>query len=87
MFNIVTFVMRLFDFYQILIVIWCILSWIPIPRDGILGDIVGALNSIVSPYINLFRRFIPPLAGIDFSPILAVLVLQLIERFILGMLI
>ncbi len=87
MFNIVTFVMRLFDFYQILIVIWCILSWIPIPRDGLLGDIVGALNSIVSPYINLFRRFIPPLAGIDFSPILAVLVLQLIERFVLGMLI
>ena len=87
MFNIVTFAMRLLDFYQILIIVWCILSWLPVPRDGVLGDIVGALNAIVSPYMNLFRRFIPPIAGIDFSPILAVLVLQLVERFILGMLI
>ena len=86
MFNVISFVMRLFDFYQILIVIWCILSWIPMPRDGVLSDIVGAIDSIVSPYINLFRRFIPPFGGIDFSPIVAIVVLQLIERFAIGML-
>ena len=86
MFNVVSFVMRLFDFYQVLIIIWCILSWLPMPREGVLGDIVGALDSIVSPYINLFRRFIPPLGGIDFSPIVAIIVLQLIERFVIGML-
>ena len=86
MFNVVSFVMRLFDFYQVLIIIWCILSWLPMPREGVLSDIVGALDSIVSPYINLFRRFIPPLGGIDFSPIVAIIVLQLIERFVIGML-
>ena len=86
MFNVISFVMRLFDFYQILIVIWCILSWIPMLRDGVLSDIVGAIDSIVSPYINLFRRFIPPFGGIDYSPIVAIVVLQLIERFAIGML-
>lgn len=79
-------VARLFDFYQILIIVWCILSWLPTPRDGVLSDVVGAIDTLVSPYINLFRRFLPPFGGIDFSPILAVVVLQLIERFVFGML-
>lgn len=86
MFNVASFLMRLFDFYQILIFIWCILSWLPLPRNGIVADIIGAIDSLVSPYINLFRRFIPPFAGLDFSPILAIVVLQLIERFVIGIL-
>ena len=86
MFNVISFVMRLFDFYQVLIVIWAILSWFPMPREGVLSDIVGAIDSIVSPYINLFRRIIPPFGGIDFSPIAAIVVLQLIRRFAIGML-
>lgn len=86
MFNIAMFVWRLFDFYALLIFVWCILSWIPMRRDGILSDIAGAIDTLVSPYVNLFRRFIPPFGGLDFSPILAIIVLQLIERLLLGIL-
>lgn len=86
MLNMLAFVMRLFDFYQLLILVWCILSWFPLPREGILADIVGAIDSLVSPYLNLFRRLIPPFGGIDFSPIVAIVVLQLIERLIIGIL-
>lgn len=82
-FNIVYFLMRLLDFYQILIVIWCILSWLPIPRSGIIADLVGAVDALVRPYVELFRRFIPPFGGLDFSPMLAILVLGVIERAIL----
>jgi YggT family protein len=85
-FSPVVFLMRLFDFYQILIVVWCILSWFPIPREGIVHDIVAAVDALVSPYINLFRRLIPPFGGLDFSPILAIIVLGLIERLILRIL-
>ena len=85
-FSIAMFVWRLFDFYALLIFVWCILSWIPIRRDGILSDIAGAIDTLVSPYVNLFRRFIPPFGGLDFSPILAIVVLQLIERLLLGIL-
>lgn len=81
------FVIRLFDFYQILVIVWCILSWFPIPREGVFHDIVGAIDALVSPYINLFRRFIPPLGGLDFSPILAIIILGLIERFVLRILV
>lgn len=87
MFSMAVFVSNLFRFYQILIIVWCILSWIPVPRNGLLGDLVGAIDALVSPYINLFRRFIPPFGGLDFSPILAIVVLQLIGRFVIGILI
>ena len=86
MFSVSSFVMRLFDFYQILIFVWCIMSWFPLPQNGIIADVVGAIDSLVSPFINLFRRFIPPFAGLDFSPILAIVVLRLIERFVVGIL-
>lgn len=80
--NIASFVANLFLFYQILIFVWCILSWIPLPRDGVLADIVGAIDALVRPYINLFRRVLPPFGGLDFSPILAIVVLQLVQRLL-----
>ena len=47
------------------------------------------IDRIVSPYMNLFRRFIPPLGGMDFSPIVGLFVLsfgeRLIFRLLLGM--
>ena len=80
-------VARLFEFYEILVLVWCIISWIPRRPGGILSDISEVLNKIVTPYLGLFRRFIPPLGGIDFSPIVALFVLSIIERFVVGILI
>ncbi|MDN6104913.1 MAG: YggT family protein, partial [Lacticaseibacillus paracasei] len=37
------------------------------------------LSRFVAPFLSIFQRFIPPLAGIDFSPILAFFVLSLIK--------
>jgi len=76
-------IFRLFDFYQILIVVWCLLSWFPRTSGGLLDDISNAIGTIVCPYLDIFRRLIPPFGGVDFSPILAVVVLQLIERLLL----
>ena len=82
-FSIAMFVSRLFYFYQILILVWCILSLIPLPQTGVLQGIIGAIDTLVSPYINLFRRFIPPFGGLDFSPIVAIIVLGFIQRLIM----
>ena len=43
-------------------------------------DIRGALLTLTEPYVGLFRRFVPPLGGVDFSPVLAILVLEVILR-------
>jgi YggT family protein len=39
----------------------------------------AALSQITDPYLNLFRSIIPPLGGIDLSPILAFLLLNLLS--------
>ncbi len=37
------------------------------------------LSQLTDPYLNLFRSIIPPLGGMDFSPILAILLLQFVS--------
>lgn len=68
----------LIDLYVFLILIYCILSWIP-NKGKFLGTIDYYLARIVDPYLNLFRKIMPPVGGIDFSPVLAILVLELVR--------
>jgi YggT family protein len=40
----------------------------------------AALGQITDPYLNLFRSIVPPLGGMDFSPMLAFLALSFLQR-------
>ena len=73
---------RLLEFYLYLILAHCILSWIP-SRGGILDDIRAVLDRAVEPYLSQFRRLIPPMGGVDFSPILAMVCVELVQRLVL----
>ena len=84
LFTLVQIIHSLFNFYSTLIFIYIILTWIPMNPNGWLADIGSVLESIVGPYLNFFRRFMPPMGGIDFSPVIAVLALTLIERLLVG---
>ncbi|MEY8441940.1 YggT family protein [Lactobacillaceae bacterium 24-114] len=66
---------QLIDIYIFVIVIWCLLSWFPNARGSRLGEII---NRLVEPYMRWFD-FIPPIGGISFSPIVAILVLYLVQ--------
>ena len=37
------------------------------------------------PYLRIFRRFIPPFGPIDISPIVAILVLQIVGGIIVNL--
>lgn len=79
----VYFIVQLANLYTLVIFVYCIFSWFPIPRDGILADINGFLAKVCDPYLDLFRRFVPSIGGaVDISPILALLVLQLVVGLI-----
>ena len=52
-------------------------------QGGLLQDIAAVLDSVCGPWLNLFRRFI----GIDFSPVVAIIALQLVQRLVLQLLI
>ncbi|MDR2197568.1 MAG: YggT family protein [Coriobacteriales bacterium] len=83
-YSIARVLIMLVNFYVLLIIVWALFSWFgDLQGKGILNDIYRVLNTIVGPFIGLFKRFIPPMGGIDISPIIAILLLQLLARFIL----
>ena len=49
-----------------------------------LDAVLGFLRDVAEPYLGLFRRFIPPIGPIDISPIVAILVLQIVGGIIIG---
>lgn len=77
-------IVSLADVYCMIIFVYVLMSWIPTKR-GIIADIDNVLAKICDPYLNLFRKFIPPLGGmVDVSPIIALLVLQFGIRLIVN---
>lgn len=81
-YTLVQIVDSLINFYNILIIVYCLLTWIPMNPNGLLADIGAVLDGIVGPYLNFFRSIMPPMGGIDFSPVIAVLALTFIERIL-----
>ena len=67
--------------YTVLIAVRIIASWFP--RMAYHRAILFT-SRLTDPYLNLFRRFIPPIGGrLDLSPMLAFLGLNIIEKLLL----
>jgi len=49
------------------------MSWFPGARESTFGVFLGTISE---PYLEQFRKFIPPLGMIDISPIVAIFVLH-----------
>ncbi len=78
-------ILRLIDFYEMLIIVYVLMSWFR-PSSGILYDAYAALGTVVEPWVGIFRRIVPLFGMIDFSPLVAILVLQLIQRLLSSLL-
>jgi len=77
---VVLIVEKLFLAYTIMLFIRILGSWIP--------ELQGQrwmqfISFYTDPYLNFFRRIIPPLGMIDFSPIIAFIALGFIEKAVL----
>jgi YggT family protein len=55
--------------YTVLLIIRILLSWFP--NLDWFNPPFSVLSQLTDPYLNLFRSIIPPLGGIDLSPMLA----------------
>jgi YggT family protein len=87
--DIANYVDALFLVYLVLIFVRILMSWIPrIPRSATLRPLLDFVTDTTDPYLNIFRRFIPPIGsggfGLDISPIVAIFVLIIAERIIVG---
>lgn len=67
----------------ILIFVWVILSWIMPPYN----PVREALDRIVEPMLAPIRRIIPMAGMIDFSPMILMILIEIIARFLINILI
>ena len=78
---------RVFIFvYTLLILAYIITSWIRLPYSPTLNRVQRFLYDVCNPYLQLFRRFIPPLGPIDLSPMVAIIVLFVLSGVLTSLL-
>jgi YggT family protein len=75
--------------YLVLIFIRILTSWIPrMPYNRYLAAFLKFVSDVTDPYLNLFRRFLPPVrmgpGALDLSPIVATFVLIIVSTIVVG---
>jgi YggT family protein len=88
--DVAAYVSALFLVYIVLIFLNVLSSWIPrMPYSPWLRAVLDFVAETTNPYLNLFRRFIPPLGGggfaIDLSPIVGVIVLFVAQAIVVAL--
>jgi YggT family protein len=74
---------RIIQLFILVVIVQAILSFFMDPYHPIRRTI----DQIVNPFLTPIRRFIPPIANLDFSPIVLIVLLQIIDTIIYRLLI
>ena len=72
----------IFYFYYILIILRIFLTWIP--SINWQQQPFKWMREVSDAYLDIFRKIIPPAGGLDFSPIIAIIALNLIQGIVVG---
>jgi YggT family protein len=87
---IATLISVLFQLYEFLLLIRVLLSWINVDpyRPVIDHPAIRLLERITEPVLAPLRRLIPPIGGtIDISPVVALLLLEIVRRLLVSLLV
>jgi uncharacterized protein YggT (Ycf19 family) len=80
------FVSVFIDVYILMIFAYILTSWIRLPYSPWLNRVQRFLYDVSEPYLRLFRRIIPPFGPLDISPVVAVLVLVIVQQLLVDLL-
>jgi YggT family protein len=80
--SIQNFITVFISVYVLVIFAYIIMSWVRLPYSPWLNRIQRFLYDVCDPYLRIFRRLLPSFGAFDFSPIVAVLALFLIDRVV-----
>jgi YggT family protein len=88
--DVADYVSTLINVYVLLIIAYIITTLIfsfggRIPYNRWSNAILSFLRDVSEPYLRIFRRFIPPIGPLDISPIVAILVLQVVGRIVVNL--
>jgi YggT family protein len=68
---------RLIDLYSLIVVAAVVVSWTNVPREH---PAVRFLDQLTEPLLGPIRKVLPPMGGVDFSPLVLLIGLQLLTR-------
>jgi YggT family protein len=89
--QIADFLAALINVYTLIIFAWIIVSWVlsfgvRIPYSRPVNAVLDFLRDVTNPFLRIFRRLGLQFGPVDFSPIVAILVLQFVGgRLIVGL--
>ena len=73
------FISNIIQLYSIILVIYALLSWFPGAPESALGQMV---HRLVEPFLSLFKKLPLQFAGLDFTVLVAILLLNFLERLV-----
>jgi YggT family protein len=88
--DVADYVGALFLVYIILIFLNVLSSWVPrMPYNPVLRGALDFVKETTDPYLNLFRRLLPPIGGggfaLDLSPMIGVILLFILRAVVVGL--
>jgi YggT family protein len=81
-----TFVATFTWLYIAIIIAWMLSTWVRLPYNIWINRIRMFLDETASPFVGVFRRFVPRIGMLDLSPLVALIVLQVGARIIASIL-
>jgi uncharacterized protein YggT (Ycf19 family) len=87
--DVANYVNALFEVYILLILVYILLNLLfsfglRLPYSRWSDAILSFLRDVCEPYLRIFRRFIPPIGMFDFSPMIAIIVLVILDRVVVS---
>lgn len=73
------YINKLIYLYITLLLVYALMSWFPNAYDTALGRI---LSKICEPYLNLFRKLPLQFMGLDFSVLVGMLALEIVQQLL-----
>ena len=70
---------RLIDMYSLVVFVAVILSWVQVPHNNPVSQFV---NTLTEPLLGPIRRVLPVMGGLDFSPMVLLIGLQILKGFV-----
>ena len=88
--DVADYVAALFLVYVVLIFARIVISFVPrMPYRPWLRVVLDFITETTDPYLNFFRRFLPPIGGggfaLDLSPMIGIVVLYVAEAIVVGL--
>jgi YggT family protein len=85
--EIANYISTLIYVYILLIFAHIVVGWlfafgVRLPYSRATSAVIGFLRDVCEPFLRIFRRVLPGMGGFDFSPIIAIIVLELINSIV-----